>query len=305
MSVVVLGSANLDLVYDVDRIPAPGETVLSRGFASYPGGKGNNQAIAVARLGAETRFIVALGADDAADRLAAEARDAGIDLRDRRVDAPTGTAVIYVDDIGENSIVVNSGANAALVDLARAELAVIAEADLLVLQLETPPATVQAAVRAAKANGTTVILNAAPSGAVPAGLLGEVDILIVNEHEAAELVGEPGDPRELLPALTARGCAVIITLGAAGSLVGVPGEAPVKVPAVEVNAVDTTGAGDAFVGGFAAALDNGGRATAPDLPALVAATEFATAAAGIAVQRKGAVPSIPTLEEVRLHRERH
>lgn len=303
MSVVVLGSANLDLVYDVERIPAPGETVLSRGFASYPGGKGNNQAIAVARSGADTRFIVALGADAAADRLAAEARDAGIDLCDRRVDAPTGTAVIYVDRTGENSIVVNSGANAALVDLARTELAAIAEADLLVLQLETPLSTVRAAARAAKANGTTVILNAAPSGTIPAALLDEVDILIVNEHEAADLVGEPGDPRELLSALTARGCAAIVTLGAEGALVGGPKDQGLaKVPAVTVDAVDTTGAGDTFVGAFAAALDYGGRAAEPDLSALVAATTFANSAAALSVQRKGAVPSIPTLAEVkRLH----
>ncbi|ADD41985.1 ribokinase [Stackebrandtia nassauensis] len=302
MSVVVLGSANLDLVYDVDRIPAPGETVLSRSFESFPGGKGLNQAIAAARSGAEVHFLVALGKDAAGDRLAAEARDAGIDLRDRRVDAPTGTAVIYVDRDGENSIVVNSGANATLVDLTEAEVAAIAAANLLVLQMETPPTTVRAAARVAKANGTTVILNAAPSGSVPAALLGEVDILIVNEHEAADLAGQTADaPDQSLSALTTHGCAVIVTLGAAGSLVGAPGQPTAKIPAITVTPIDTTGAGDAFVGAFAAALDNSGRATNPDLRTLIGATEFATTAAGIAVQRKGAVPSIPTLEEVRLH----
>ncbi|GAA2152944.1 MULTISPECIES: ribokinase [Glycomyces] len=303
MSVVVLGSANLDLVYEVDRIPAPGETLLSRGFAAFPGGKGNNQAIATARSGATVRFIVALGQDAAGDRLAAEARRAGISLEDRRTDAPTGTAVIFVDRHGENAIVVDSGANAALTDLTESELASIAAADLLVLQLETPLDTVADAAAAARSSETTVILNAAPSTTVPAGLLGQVDLLIVNEHEAAELAGEPDGTGERLPvaALTGHGCAVIVTLGAEGALVAVPGREPVKVPAIEVEAKDTTGAGDTFVGALAAALDRGTRAT--DLASLVAATEFATAAAAIAVQRKGAVPSIPTLKEVEEFRE--
>ncbi|PRY56750.1 ribokinase [Glycomyces artemisiae] len=297
MTVLVLGSANLDLVYEVDRIPAPGETVLSRGFASFAGGKGNNQAVAAARAGAPTRFVCALGADASGDRLAAEARDAGIDLLDRRVDAPTGTAAIFVDRRGENSIVVDSGANALLTDLTAAEREAIGAADVLVLQLETPVPTVAAAVAAAKAAGTRVVLNAAPSGAVPLDLLDDVDVLVVNEHEAAELAG-PGDAAAVL---TARGCAVIVTLGAEGALVGVPGEEPVRVPSYTVDAVDTTGAGDTFVGAFAAALD--GDPSGTGLEALVAATGFATAAAALAVQRKGAVPSIPTLEEVREFRD--
>jgi ribokinase len=294
MTVAVLGSANLDLVYDVERIPAPGETVLSLGFASFPGGKGNNQAVAAARAGADTRLITSLGRDEHGDRLAAEARAAGITLLDRRTDAPTGTASIYVDRRGENSIVVNSGANAELTDLTAVEREAIAEADVLVLQLETPVPTVAEAVRVAKAAGTRVVLNAAPSTAVPPQVLRDVDVLVVNEHEAAELAGPGTDP---MAALTGHGCAVIITLGAEGALVGVPGEAAVPVPAYTVDAVDTTGAGDTFVGAFAAALDGEG------LEALVAATGFATAAAAISVQRKGAVPSIPTLEEVREFRD--
>ncbi|MCC3763404.1 ribokinase [Glycomyces sp. TRM65418] len=294
MSVVVLGSANLDLVYEVDRIPAPGETVLSRGFASFPGGKGNNQAIATARAGADTRFIVALGRDDAGDRLAEEARRAGITLLDRRVDAPTGTAVITVDPRGENAIVVDSGANAALLDLTDTELAAIRAADVLVLQLETPLDTVAAAVRAAREAATTVVLNAAPSAAVPDAMLAEVDILVVNEHEAAELAGGPADGATLLTALTAHGCAAIVTLGPEGALVGSPGTTPVLVPAFTVEAVDTTGAGDAFVGAFAASLDR-----TADQRSLVEATEFATAAAALSVQRRGAVPSMPAFEEVR------
>ncbi|MEU6248851.1 ribokinase [Glycomyces sp. NPDC047010] len=297
MTVLVLGSANLDLVYEVERIPAPGETVLSLGFGSFAGGKGNNQAVAASRAGADTRFVTALGADASGDRLAAEARDAGITLLDRRVDAPTGTAAIFVDRRGENSIVVESGANALLTDLTAAERDAIADADVLVLQLETPVPTVAAAVAAAKAAGTRVVLNAAPSGDVPLDVLSDVDVLVVNEHEAADLAG-PGDA---VGFLTARGCAVIVTLGAEGALVGVPGEDPVRVPSYKVNAVDTTGAGDTFVGAFAAALDGAGGAVG--LEALVAATGFATAAAALAVQRKGAVPSIPTLEEVREFRD--
>lgn len=296
MSVVVIGSANLDLVYEVERIPSPGETVLSRGLASYSGGKGSNQAIAAARAGAETRFIAALGKDAAADELAAEARDAGITLLDRRVDAPTGTALIFVDRKGENAIVVNSGANAALVDLTEDELAEIAAADVMVVQLETPLATVTAAIRAARAADTVVVLNAAPSGAFPEELLSEVDILIVNEHEAAELAGEPAGTgeRSLMSVLTAHGCAVVITLGSDGAFVGGPGIEPAKVAAFPVEVKDTTGAGDVFVGAFAASLDR-----KSDQRSLLEATEFATAASAIAVQRKGASPSIPTLEEIR------
>lgn len=296
MSVVVLGSANLDLVYEVERIPTPGETVLSRGFASFPGGKGNNQAIAAARAGADVQFIVALGRDDAGDRLAQGARDAGITLLDRRVDAPTGTAVIYVDRKGENSIVVNSGANAELTDLTDAELEAISDADVLVLQLETPLVTVEAAIRSARAASTTVVLNAAPSAAVPAHLLADVDILVVNQYEAAELAGEPAGTgeRSLLSVLTAHTCDVIITLGAEGALVGSRGTPPVRIPAYRVEAKDTTGAGDAFVGAFAASLDH-----TADERSLVEATKFATAAAAISVQRQGAVPSMPSLEEVR------
>ncbi|MEU6859639.1 ribokinase [Glycomyces sp. NPDC046736] len=301
MIVTVLGSANLDLVYEVDRIPAPGETVLSRSASAFPGGKGNNQAVAAARAGADVRFVVALGADANGDRLASEARSAGITLLDRRSEAPTGTAIIFVDRTGENSIVVDSGANATLTGLTGSERDAIAAADVLVLQLETPIATVAEAVRTASASGTRTVLNAAPSGAVPLDLLAEVDVLVVNEHEAAELAsgsaaGEPSSDTALLDALTAHGCAVIITLGAAGALVGVPGEAPVRVPSHAVEAVDTTGAGDTFVGAFAAALRG------PALADLVEATGFATAAAAIAVQRKGAVPSIPMRSEVEAFR---
>ncbi|WP_030161122.1 ribokinase [Glycomyces sp. NRRL B-16210] len=297
MSVLVLGSANLDLVYEVERLPAPGETVLARGFTAFPGGKGNNQAIAAARAGADVRFIVALGRDGNGDRLAAEARAAGIGLLDRRVDAPTGTAIVFVDRHAENSIVVDSGANGRLTSLTDAETAAIAAADVLVLQLETPLATVAEAVRATGASTTRVVLNAAPSGPLPPDLLGGVDVLVVNEREAADLAGLPvgTDERSLLAVLTGHGCAAVITLGGEGAVVGVPGEEPAKIPGFHVDAVDTTGAGDTFVGAFAAALVRGAD---DSLESLVDATGFAVAAAAISVRCKGAVPSIPTLEEV-------
>lgn len=304
MSVLVLGSANLDLVYDVERLPAPGETVLARGFAAFPGGKGNNQAIAAARAGADVRFIVALGRDGNGDRLAEEARRAGITLLDRRVDAPTGTAVVFVDCRAENAIVVDSGANAQLTLLTDSEVSDIAAADVLVLQLETPLATVAEAVRAAQISSTRVVLNAAPGTALPPELLADVDVLVVNEHEAADLADLPlgTEARSLLGSLTGHGCAAVVTLGAAGVLVGVPGEDPVRVPGFPVEAVDTTGAGDTFVGAFAAALDRDGGRTAQSL---VDAVCFASAAAAIAVQHKGAVPSIPVLEAIRAFREAH
>jgi ribokinase len=305
MSTVVLGSANLDLVYRVERIPSPGETVLAGGSAAVPGGKGNNQAVAAARAGAEVTFVVALGADAAGDRLVAEAAAAGITLLARRVTEPTGTAVITVDDGGENAIVVDSGANRQLTDLEAAESAAVAAADVLVLQLETPMETVVAAARTARDASTVVVLNAAPIRPLPEELLSCLDVLIVNEHEGAHLAARAcsflpagAGETELVSALSSLGPAVILTLGSRGAMVCVPGELPVHVPGRRVAAVDTTGAGDTFCGALAAELDRSA-AGAFDLGDLVRAAEFATAAAAISVQRPGAVPSIPTLEEIR------
>ncbi len=314
MSVVVVGSANLDLVYRVERIPSPGETVLALGSDSAPGGKGNNQVIAAARAGAPSAFVVALGRDAAAERLIASLADAGVDLRARRVDAPTGTAIITVDDGAENAIVVDSGANGMLDRLDQAERDLVAAADVLLLQLETPLATVAEAAAVAHAAGTTVVLNAAPIRSLPSALLGDVDVLVVNEHEAAHLAAElSGEPlhdasgEDLAGVLSRLGLAVIVTLGAQGAVVRVPDEPPAHVAGLRVQAVDTTGAGDTFCGALVAELDrrrgpaerSGSTAGArPDLGTLVRAAEFATVAAALSVQRAGAVPSIPTLEEI-------
>ncbi|MGO4534332.1 ribokinase [Leifsonia sp. 2MCAF36] len=302
MSTVVVGSANLDLVYRVDRIPSPGETVLARSADAVAGGKGNNQAVAAARAGAAVTFVVALGSDTAGDRLAAEARATGATVLDRRVDAPTGTALITVDPAGENSIVVDSGANALLTGLRPDEREALAAADVLLLQLETPLETVVEAATQARAAGALVVLNAAPVRDLPAELLERVDILVVNEHEAALLAPETVTPGEAAAALAADGRSVVLTLGGAGCLVVPFGAEPVSVPAHRVAVVDTTGAGDTFCGAFAAELDRAGGRTAikSDRSAsLAAAARFATAAAALSVQRPGAVPSIPTLEEIR------
>ncbi|NUU07745.1 ribokinase [Leifsonia sp. C5G2] len=312
MTTAVVGSANLDLVYRVERIPSPGETVLAVSSDAVPGGKGNNQAVAAARAGAEVTFVVALGRDAAGDRLAAEARVAGVRVLDRRVDAPTGTALITVDAAGENSIVVDSGANARLSGLTAGERDAVTAADVLLLQLETPLETVAEAAALARAAGTLVVLNAAPVRQLPDELLDSVDLLVVNEHEAGLLAPAAASPQEAAQALAGARRAVVLTLGGDGSLVVVPGAEPAAVPAHRVEVVDTTGAGDTFCGALAAELDRSGfvagrakgTATrdlrgATALGALVSAARFASAAGALSVQRAGAVPSIPTLEEIR------
>ena len=307
MSVVVVGSANLDVVYRLEVIPAPGQTVLATDSAAVPGGKGNNQAIAAARAGADVSFVVALGADAAGDAIAAGAVDAGIRLLARRTEAPTGSAVIMVDPDGENAIVVDSGANRLLTRLEHDELTLIDEADVLLLQLETPLTTVAAAAQRARAAGTTVILNAAPARPLGTEVLQLVDVLVVNEREAESIAAGMHGPfrgdvsdEDLVTALSGLVPAAIVTLGARGALVAVPGEPPAHVPGIHVHAVDTTGAGDTFCGALAASLDRPGRT--PDLGALVSAAEFATAAAALSVRSRGAVPSIPTREEIEAFR---
>lgn len=302
MSTTVVGSANLDLVYRVERIPSPGETVLAVSSASVPGGKGNNQAVAAARAGASVAFVVALGLDAAGDRLAAEARASGVRVLERRVDAGTGTgtALITVDTAGENSIVVDSGANARLTQLTPGERDAVAAADVLLLQLETPLETVLDAATTAHAAGALVVLNAAPVRDLSAELLDVVDVLVVNEHEACLLAVDAASPEAAAAALAGEGRAVVLTLGGAGSLVVMPGRAPLAVPAHRVPVVDTTGAGDTFCGALAAELDRSGpRGGGVERDALAAAARFASAAAALSVQRPGAVPSIPTLEEIR------
>jgi ribokinase len=278
MSVLVVGSGNVDLVSQVERIPSPGETVLSTGFATHAGGKGNNQATAAARAGAHTTFIGAFGDDDNGARLRASLTASGVHTLVRTSAEPTGTAMITVARGGENAIVVNAGANADLTDLTADEREAIAAATIVLLQLEIPLATVVAAARAATG---TVVLNAAPAQPLPRELLGEVDLLVVNEHEA-EVLGGADELRTIVPRL-------VVTLGAEGAAVHTPGDTSV-VAGRHVDVVDTTGAGDTFCGALVAKLDEGA--------ALHEAVRFATAAAALSVGRAGAVPAIPTREEI-------
>ncbi|NYE93928.1 ribokinase [Psychromicrobium silvestre] len=301
MSIVVLGSANLDLVYRVQNIPGPGETVLAASRASHPGGKGNNQATAAVRAGAAASFIVSVGQDEAGAMLLDGLESDGVRVSARRVTEPTGTALITVADSGENSIVVDSGANSLLAELTETELGIIEEAGILLMQLEVPVETVGRAAAVAHAAGALVVLNAAPIRELEAELLAAVDLLIVNEHEAFRLLADTGlqateatVAAELLLELVP---AVIITLGAAGALVAERGKSVRTVPAFEVTAVDTTGAGDTFCGALVAALEAQREAGANDLE-LESAARFASAAAAISVQRAGAVPSIPGRQEI-------
>lgn len=277
--VVVVGSANVDQTFRVERIPAPGETVLAMGFATARGGKGQNQAVAAARAGASTAFIAAIGSDGFGELTARGLADDAVDLsRLRTVDAPTGTALIAVDAGGENTIIVEAGANRLLVDLEAADVAAIVAAKVLLLQLEIPLETVVAAATAAHAAGTIVVLNAAPIRELAHELLAIIDILIVNEHEAAQLAGDR-DLTELVPT-------VVVTLGAAGAVLYRRGIDEVRVSAPAVAAVDATGAGDTFCGALAAVLAEG-------MPA-DDALRFAVVAASLSVEKHGAVPSIPT-----------
>lgn len=277
-SVVIVGSANVDQVFRVTVIPAPGETVLSNGFSIALGGKGQNQAVAAARAGASTTFVGALGDDAFGASIRRGLADEGITAHVSTVDAATGTALIAVDDAGENTIIVEAGANGRVsID----DEGVIRAADVLVMQLEIPLETVARAARIAREGATRVLLNAAPIRELPAELLADVDILVVNEHEGAFLARD-GDVAGLAPL-------VIMTLGAEGAVAYTNGT-EVRVPAPKINAVDATGAGDTFCGAFATRLAEGA--------ALDDALRFAVTAASLSVQKHGAVPSIPTRSQI-------
>ena len=292
MSVVILGSANLDVVIELDRIPGPGETVLTDAAGRGRGGKGNNQAVAAARAGAPTIFLGAVGTDESGDFLLEGQREAGIDVGHvRRIaDAPSGTAYVMLDRRAENAIVVVAGANGRLTELTDAERDVLRRADALLMQLEVPMETVVEAAAETKRAGGYVVLNAAPYADLPDELITHLDLLMVNEHEAALAAGRDGTPEELAAAIGQRVPDVLITLGAAGSLLARRGADPVRITAPQVQAVDTTGAGDTFAGAYVAATVAG----LPERQRL----EYAAAAAALAVQRPGAVASIPVAGEI-------
>jgi ribokinase len=281
--VCVVGSANLDLVANTERLPAPGETVLGSAYAEHAGGKGLNQAVAAARSGSRTTFCGALGDDAAADQLGGVVAGEGIgDEWLRRVPGvPTGRALIGVSADAENCIIVVPGANATLAGADVADAA--ASARVLLVQLEVPLDAVRVALEAARAAGTITILNPAPAAPLPPDLLALCDVVIPNEHEV-ELLGGV----EELMRLGAR--AVVVTLGSRGAKLCTPDSGELLVPAFAVEAVDTTAAGDAFCGGFATALAEG--------VSFADALRFATATAALATTRSGAVPSLPTRAEI-------
>jgi ribokinase len=276
--VVVVGSANLDLVARAHRIPAPGETVGGRAYTEHPGGKGLNQAVAAARSGARTAMIGAVGTDTAGDLLLGVMAADGIDATGvlRHDGIPTGRALIVVDDRAENAIVVVPGANA--------EVAIdqVPPSSVVLLQFEVPMPTVVRAAQLARAAGATVVVNPAPGGPLPDELVAATDIVVPNEHEV-ELAGGAA-------ALLARGArAVVVTRGAAGADV-VTADGTTRHPAVPVEPVDTTAAGDTFCGALCSRL-----AAGDDLHLAV---RWAAAAAALTTTRAGAVPSIPHRAEI-------
>ena len=283
IAVCVVGSANLDIVATTERLPAPGETVLGDTFAEHAGGKGLNQAVAAARAGATTSFCAAVGNDDAARQLLAIMTADGIDATAVRVveTVPTGRALIGVSASAENSIIVVAGANA---ELAPDDVvASAAKASVVLAQLEVPVATVAAALAAARAAGATTILNPAPAQPLSAELIALCDVIIPNEHEV-EILGGVAE----LFALGAK--AVVVTLGSRGAELCTPDGVRTLVPAFAVKPVDTTAAGDAFCGAFAAAISDG--------TSMIEALRFAAAGAGLTTTRSGAVPSIPHRTEI-------
>jgi ribokinase len=294
--VIVLGSINMDLVVQVRALPLPGETVLGERLLTLDGGKGANQAVAAARLGATVRFIGRIGADAFGDRLL-EGLDA--DRVDRTgvtrdPDQPSGVALIVVQAGGQNTVTVAPGANARVGAVELGRLAgEVQLGDVVVLQLEIPVEAVRAAAAAARAAGAVVILNAAPAGPLVGHPLPEVDVLVVNEAEAAALSGSAADNAETAEAAAAHlagsARAVVVTLGVAGSILWQEGAA-VRIAPLVVEALDATAAGDAFVGAVAFALSAG--------RSLEKAVELGSAAGALATTRVGARSSLPTAAEL-------
>jgi ribokinase len=288
MTVLVFGSTNADLVFAVPKLPAPGVTVLGEGVRSFPGGKGANQAVAAAKDGAATIFAGRVGRDGFADVATAALRAAGVDLsRLTVVDQPTGCASICVDPAGRNQIAVAPGANMAA-RAAQVEDAALTPATTLLLQMEVPAVEVAALIHRARERGARVVLNLAPPGELPVAALRAVNLLVVNEHEAAVLAARLGCADTAAALHGVLGVDVAVTMGEAGAFAATA-SGDVAVPAFRVVPVDTTGAGDCWCGVLCAALDRG-------LP-LEAAMRRASAAAAIAVTRPGAASAMPAAAE--------
>lgn len=292
--IAVVGSLNMDLMVTVPRHPQPGETILGDNYAAYPGGKGGNQAVAAARAGGSVQMLGLVGDDAFGTQLRENLEGSGVDISQvNTVPGPSGIALITVDAQGENTIVVSSGANSLLLP-DRISLNVLTTAKLILMQLEIPLETVQFVAETAAAEGIPVLLNAAPVEPLPNQLLQDIHYLIINESEANLLsevsIHTKDDALMAAQKLRQRGIqTAIITLGNQGVVWFSP-EDEGYLPAHQVDVVDTTAAGDAFCGGFAACLAEG-------LP-LEPALRFANAAGAIAVTRQGAQPSLGNRAEI-------
>lgn len=276
-TVTVVGSVNLDLVARCPQLPRPGETITAESFARFPGGKGANQALAAKRAGSDVSLIGAVGEDSDAEEALALLVEAGVDLSGvRRVDAPTGLALITVSESGENQIVVVPGAN----HLLATDMIDIGATDAVLCQLEIP---MDAVVAAAERTQGLFCVNAAPATALPAEVLERADVLIVNETERDLLSDQLADT----------GALVVVTLGAAGAKAFRGGRVVAEVQPPPVDPVDTVGAGDAFCGALVTALAGG--------TTVAAALRYGCIAGALATTRQGAQPSLPTAAEIAEH----
>jgi ribokinase len=296
--ITVVGSINMDLVVRVAHLPLPGETVLGQDYQAIPGGKGANQAVAAARLGANVAMIGCVGDDVFGRLLQDNLRREKVDLVGVQVvpEASSGVAMITVDDLGRNTIVVASGANLAMTPQQVADsMESIADIDVLVLQLESPMDCVLEAARIARARGAKVVLNPAPARPLPVEIYPYIDVLIPNESETSLLTGLPvygiGQAEAAAQALVRAGArSVVLTLGERGALVVDEGCPAIRLPAFPAQVVDTTAAGDAFVAGLAVGLAEG--------KSLVDAARMGNAAGAVAVTRLGAQPAMPGREDI-------
>lgn len=293
-NILVVGSMNMDLSIEIDRMPQIGETIVGSGFKTAPGGKGANQAVAAARLGGDVQFLGAVGDDAYGKQLVKGLEANGITYAGvLEKGIPTGIAMITVCG-GNNFILLEKGANDAVTPaLLEEKRELFSQADFVILQLEIPVESVLLAAKLAKANGASVLLNPAPYKALPAEIYSYIDYLVPNEHEAADLVGfaveTEADCTKAVRLLTEKGAKqVIITRGALGCAYG--GDTVRFQPAVPADAIDTTAAGDSFIGALVSRLCAG--------VALAEAIEFATRVSAVTVSRRGAAESIPYLSEI-------